>query len=324
MISNPKRQLFNLILNFLAIQHGKTKYFYKHQPSDCANLSLKKKKKKKKTNFVTRLIQIVFAIYLTGGGGRNPLYKLEKNNLSIHTKKSIKIPCMRTIRKKPNERSKAERRPSPDDSMTGQRELGTTSRTVGPELCRRSTFKPLVISTYNVRTLHQQGKTHQLFMGCSDVGIDIIGIQKHRLITKEPTEELWSDDKNWVLVYSSATDQRQGGVGLLMSKHIYKCLQSVTPVTKRMISATFHGNPQLTVTSVYAPTECSLPDDKDDFCNDLNNHLEQMKPHNIHLVVGDFNARVGQDSHSIHSEVIGRHCFYDTTNNNGERASGLV
>ena len=36
-------------------------------------------------------------------------------------------------------------------------------------------------------------------MGCSDVGIDIIGIQEHRLITKEPTEELWSDDKNWVL-----------------------------------------------------------------------------------------------------------------------------
>ena len=81
-------------------------------------------------------------------------------------------------------------------------------------------------------------------MGCSDVGIDIIGIQEHRLITKEPTEELWSDDKNWVLVYSSATDQRQGGVGLLMSKHIYKC-QSVTPVTKRIISGTFHGSKQL-------------------------------------------------------------------------------
>ena len=108
-----------------------------------------------------------------------------------------------------------------------------------------------------------------------------------------------------------------------MSKHIYKCLQSVTPVTKRIISATFHGNPQLTVTSVYAPTECSLPDNKDDFCNDLNNHLEQMKPYNIHLVVGDFNTRVGLDSHSIHPEVIGRHRFYDTTNNNDERLVDL-
>ena len=73
-------------------------------------------------------------------------------------------------------------------------------------------------------------------MGCSDVCIDIIGTQEHRLITKEPTEELWSDDKTWVLVYSSATDQRQGGVGLLMSKYINKCLQSVTLVTKKIIS----------------------------------------------------------------------------------------
>ena len=72
-----------------------------------------------------------------------------------------------------------------------------------------------------------------------------------------------------------------------------------------------------TVTSVYAPTECSWPDIKDDFYNDLNNHLEQIKLHNIHLFVGDFNARVGLDSHSIHSKVIGRHYFYDTTNNNG-------
>ena len=97
----------------------------------------------------------------------------------------------------------------------------------------------------------------------------------------------------------------------------------MTPVTKRIASATFHGNPQHTVTSVYAPTEYSLPDDKDDFYNDLNKHLEQMKPHNIHLVVGDFNTRVGLDSHSFHPEVIARHCFYDTTDNNGERLVDL-
>ena len=73
---------------------------------------------------------------------------------------------------------------------------------------------------------------------------------------------------------------------------------------RHLMTAAFHGTAQLTVTSVYAPTEYSFPDDKDDFYNDLNNHLEQMKPHNIHLVVGDFNAKVGLDSHSIHPEVI--------------------
>ena len=196
------------------------------------------------------------------GWSPDPATRAEQN-------KSGKYRITKTTRKKPSKQSKADGRTSSDDSMTGQRELGKTTRTVGPEMRRLCAFKPLVVSTYNVRTLYQQGKSHQLFMGCSDAGTDIIGIQEHRLITTNPTEELRSDDKNWVLVYSSATDQRQGGVGIMMSKHIYKCLQSVKSITKRIISATFHGNPQLTVTSIYAPTECASPEDKNDFYNDL-------------------------------------------------------
>ena len=149
-------------------------------------------------------------------------------------------------------------------------------------------------------------------MGRSDVGIDIIGIQEHRLITKEPTEELWSDDKNWMLVYSSATDQLQGGVGLLMSKHIYKCLQTCKMWHQLpRESSQLHSMeiPNLLWHLSMLQLSVFLPDDKDDFYNDLNNHLETMKPHNIHLVVGDFNTRVGLDSHLIHLEVIGHHCF---------------
>ena len=149
--------------------------------------------------------------------------------------------------------------------MTGQREPGTPSQTAGPDMSRLPTFKPLVVSTYNVRTLYQKGKPHQLFMGCNDAGVDIVGIQEHRLISSSPTEEMWSDDKNWVLIYSSATDQRQGGVGLVVSKHIYKCIQSINPVDQRILSVTFYGNPQLTVTVVYAPTEASSAADKDAF-----------------------------------------------------------
>ena len=207
--------------------------------------------------------------------------------------------------------------------MTGQREPGTPSQTVGPDMSRLPTFKPLVVSTYNVRTLHQKGKPHQLFTGCNDAGVDIVGIQEHRLITSSPTDELWSDDKNWVLIYSSATDQRHGGVGLVISKHIYKCLQSINSVSQRILTATFHGNPQLTVTVIYAPTESSSAADKDDFYDSLKDHLEKVKKHDKHLVIGDFNSRIGQDSHISHPMVIGPHCFYDETNDNGERLVNL-
>lgn len=54
-------------------------------------------------------------------------------------------------------------------------------------------------------------------MGFAHTGIDIIGLQEHWLIITNPTEELSSDDRNWVVVYGSATQGRQGGVRLVMS-----------------------------------------------------------------------------------------------------------
>ncbi|KAI8514995.1 hypothetical protein Bbelb_075860 [Branchiostoma belcheri] len=110
---------------------------------------------------------------------------------------------------------------------------------------------------------------------------------------------------------------------LVISKDIYKCLQSINPVSQRILSATFHGNPETTVTVVYAPTESANTTEKDDFYSTLKDHLERVKPHNKHLVVGDFNARLGMDSHVTHPAVIGPHCFYSETNDNGERLVNL-
>ena len=115
---------------------------------------------------------------------------------------------MKTTKNYPKTNPKVARQTSSSDSMTGQREPGTPSQTVGPDMSRLPTFKPLVVSTYNVHTLHQKGKSHQLFMCCNYAGVDIVGIQEHRLITSSPTEELWSDDKNGPL--STARPQTRG------------------------------------------------------------------------------------------------------------------
>ncbi|KAI8493042.1 hypothetical protein Bbelb_290460 [Branchiostoma belcheri] len=44
--------------------------------------------------------------------------------------------------------------------------------------------------------------------GCHEAGIDIAGIQEHRLITPIAIDELWSDDRSYVFMYSSAADRR--------------------------------------------------------------------------------------------------------------------
>ena len=40
-----------------------------------------------------------------------------------------------------------------------------------------------------------------------------------------------------------------------------------------IVTATFHDNPKLTVTSVYAPTDGAALDDKNEFYNCLTDHL---------------------------------------------------
>ncbi|XP_078586049.1 uncharacterized protein LOC144867902 [Branchiostoma floridae x Branchiostoma japonicum] len=123
--------------------------------------------------------------------------------------------------------------------------------------------------------------------------------------------------------FCSATAQILGGVGLVVSKHIYKCLQSVNSVSERILTVTFHGNPQLTITVIYAPTESASPADKDDFYSTLKDHIEMVKKHDKHLVIGDFNARIGHDSHVSHPVATGPHCYYSVTNDNGDRLVNL-
>ena len=85
------------------------------------------------------------------------------------------------------------------------------------------------------------------------------------------------------------------------------------------MTATFYGNPQLTDTVVYSPTETAPTHEKDEFYQALACHLERVKRHNVHLVHGDFNVRIGLDSHAAHPTVVGKHSFYTETNNNGDR-----
>lgn len=124
-------------------------------------------------------------------------------------------------------------------------------------------------------------------MGFAHTGIDIIGLQEHRLIITNPTEELSSDDRNWVVVYGSATQGRQGGVRLVMSEHIYRCLQRVEDITERIIFTTFHGNPELSITVVYPPTRFSSSSVQMDFYTFLKDHLDQTKKQSLELTPGD-------------------------------------
>jgi len=70
------------------------------------------------------------------------------------------------------------------------------------------------------------------------------------------------------------------------------------------------GNPKVCFVSVYAPTNNANVYVKDAFYNDLTEFIKTIPPHTITILAGDFNARIGRDSHISNPRVVGNHCYH--------------
>ena len=110
---------------------------------------------------------------------------------------------------------------------------------------------------------------------------------------------------------STATQQKVGSVGLLiMNKHTFSYLTS-EKISDRIIKAYFPGNPLVTIIAAYALTETAARNDKEEFYNDLLKAIESEPPHNILILLGDFNAWIGEYSHKTNPQIIGRNNYHE-------------
>ena len=63
--------------------------------------------------------------------------------------------------------------------------------------------------------------------------------------------------------------------------------------------------------------------EKDEFYHDLELTLNSIPHYNLLIVAGDFNARVGLNSHNRSPRVVGKHCYHEKTNDNRGRLVSL-
>ena len=127
-----------------------------------------------------------------------------------------------------------------------------------------------------------------------DHNISMIAIQEHRRVHEEKIK--YEEKNNHVLVTSSAVRNKAqaaiGGVDLLLNKKAASALCEVTSISGRIMQATFAGNPELTLISVYAPTNCKDNEEAaEEFYSQLRDAIGQTPKHNLLLVLGDFNAK---------------------------------
>ena len=116
-----------------------------------------------------------------------------------------------------------------------------------------------IVGTHNVNTLRDENRAAELDQCRKEAGIEILGVQEHRIIHADPIEFKRSGSS--YLVTSSGwrneVQASQGGVGLLMGTKARKALLKVKSINKRIMLAGFDGNPKTSVIVVYAPTNCS-------------------------------------------------------------------
>ena len=198
----------------------------------------------------------------------------------------------------------------------GPRSLSSNQDRVEKSVTGRTTFSlrsQLRIGTWNVRSMLQLGKLQILESEMERLRMDICGLAEVR----------WKGQGHFVttsgntVVYSGQKEQGRHGVAIWIRQKIATALIGYEPINDRMMLIKLAAVPNnLTVVQVYAPTSAADEDSIETFYKDLSGLLKKMPKHDIWMVIGDCNAKVGTERDS--SGVVGPYGLGEL-NERGER-----
>ena len=172
------------------------------------------------------------------------------------------------------------------------------------------------MGTFNVRTIREDYKRLELATQFIRNGLEVLGIQEHRIVHEEPIRiEKFKGGVSLITVsaWRNGAGAATGGVGFMLTSKAHRAISLIKPYGSRVLNISFNGNPRLTVITVYSPTEAASTEEAEDFHNTLRQAIADVPAHHLLLVLGDMNARLGQESVEDR-----RWYFHPRTNRNGE------
>ena len=153
------------------------------------------------------------------------------------------------------------------------------------------------VVAWNVRTLHQAGKVAGVWREMRRMKMDILGISEVRW---PGVGEIKSEDGSFVY---SGGEEAVRGVGVMMRRRVAKCLMGYWAISDRILVVKIRGKPfDINIIQAYAPTSERDDDEVDEFYDGLDEAVDQCKSHEIIIVMGVINAKVGEGSEE---EVVG-------------------
>jgi hypothetical protein len=182
-----------------------------------------------------------------------------------------------------------------------------------------NTRTKLKIGCWNVRTMYETGKQAQVIREMRAYKLHLLGISECR----------WTGcgkritSTGETIVYSGRNDEKHhGGVAIIMNRNVTKAMLEYAPVNERIIRARFQAKQgKLTIIQCYAPTNEADDEEKTDFYLALQSEIEKVPTHDVTIVMGDLNAKVGNDN-TGNERVMGKYGC-GNINDNGERLVDL-
>lgn len=112
--------------------------------------------------------------------------------------------------------------------------------------------------------------------------------------------------ENGAFFYSGNDDQdHRRGVGIVITKNLLTSVVDFVPYSDRTALLKLRVKPNdLNIVQVYAPTADSPDQEVEQFYSEIKELLKLTKKHDVNVIIGDFNAKIGK---SKFEEIVGPH-----------------
>ena len=171
------------------------------------------------------------------------------------------------------------------------------------------------IGFWNVRTMYETGKLAQVTAEMRRYNLHVLGVSESRWTG---TGRHKTSTGETVLYSGRGDDLHREGVAVILKKGTEKSLMEWKPINSRLLRVRLRGKHiNTTIIQCYAPTNDSDEDIKDEFYNQLQTEIESLPRHELKIIMGDLNAKVGSDN-TNYERAMGREGC-GSMNDNGER-----
>ena len=147
------------------------------------------------------------------------------------------------------------------------------------------------VGCWIVRSLYQTGKLAEVIKEMKSYKIELLGVSETRWTARGSRQLLYGHHILYLgraeEVLGSSPPKRSTKLSLLEWK----------PISERIIKARYNSAfAKLSVIVCYAPTEDAEDEEKDTFYDELQASVDETPSHDVLLIMGDLNAKVGVDN----------------------------